>query len=761
MKEILRPILTNGEEYSEPDKNPKSPPVKDKRLSYSESKAKLIKNIENVEFKINNINKEYVLDNVVINLKMRIDSSSKSAHPNNLIREANFKQVGTRKWSKKVSNKNKKEEIKFGKDIFILTNKQGLEKLKYNLDNDLLGEVAKDNIRSIEELYIDNHETILSAFYEKWEKGRIEVVLHPYHNYENEMLEKFKKIIINNNGDIDSLKIKKYDDGPVFISMIANKELVEKIKPFNPLRAMHPLEFRGLRTGNICELEKEQLILSDNMFTPTATVGIFDGGINGNNKLIKQYVTEYNLTSKDKTEELLNHGTMVTSAALFGDLKEMNSNMLPVPTVKVESFRVLPLEDESDYLDLYEIIDRIEDIVPKKTNIKVFNLSLGPSGPIEDDTITRFTYAIDRLSKDGERIFAIAVGNDGYFGDELGRIQAPADSVNNISVGAYEKKNNKLQKTDYSCIGDGREGAKVKPDVVENGGTIKEQMQFISPLEGKTLSDCGTSFSTPIVARKLAEILEYSSIKYPLTAKAVLIHTSEHPENKPDKYLGYGIVKDNYLEMLECKKNKVTIIYESTLLKAKRVKLPIPFINNLDFNGKVQISWTLCVSTGITVRDTDDYTNMCIEDIFYPNIHKFTMRHPITNKYITLNEIQDYDSMENLKDEGWIKSGTPKSFSNPRTKYATEQERRADFKWDTVVKRITTKMAYNTISEPYIVLHALSRDKEEVDDDRITYSVVITVEYISCNEDVYNKTINKYSKLNKANIININELIIK
>jgi hypothetical protein len=760
MREILKPILTNGEEYSEPEKNPKTNPGKDYRLSYEDSKEKLIRNIDVVQSQIIAIGKEYLLDNVVVNLKMRIDSSSKSAHPNNLIKEANFRQIGTRKWTKEIVNKKQKQEMKFGKNIFVLTNMESLENLKYNLDNDLLGEMAKDNVRSVEELYFDDHESILNSFNESWVIGRIEVVLHPYFNFEDEMLQKFKNIIISNDGDITSLKVKKYENGPIFISMIANRSLVDKIKPFNPLRSIHPLEFRSLRTGNACETKSENIMLSNNKFVPTATLGIFDGGVESSNSVTQRYVIEHNLTKENKEQEFINHGMMVTSAALFGDLKSLNSNELPTPTIRVESFRVLPLEDKSDYLDLYEVIDRIEYIASKRPDIQVFNLSLGPVGPIDDDTITRFTYALDNLSKEGKRIFTISVGNDGMYGEELGRIQAPSDSVNNIAVGAYEKSNGKIQKTEYSCIGDGREGAKVKPDVVEYGGSIEDPMQFISPIEGEKLFDCGTSFSSPIVARKLLEILEYSSIKYPLTAKAVLIHTTNHPKNKPDKYLGYGVVMDNYLDMLECTKNKVTIIFESTLHKKNRVKLPIPFIKDLKYDGKVLICWTLCVASDINSKDSDDYTNMCIEDTFYPNSHTYTFTHPITNKTKVLNEIINLGEMNSLLGLGWKKSGSPKSSSNARTKYSTEQERRSNFKWDTVVKRVTPKMKYNLVDDPYIVLHALSRDKENVKDDKISYSVVITVEYIGCTDDVYNKTINKYSKLMQADITNINEVII-
>ena len=43
------------------------------------------------------------------------------------------------------------------------------------------------------------------------------------------------------------------------------------------------------------------------------------------------------------------------------------------------------------------------------------------------------------VSKDGDKLFVVAVGNDGELPDELGRIQSPADGVNCLGVGAYTK----------------------------------------------------------------------------------------------------------------------------------------------------------------------------------------------------------------------------------------------------------------------------------------------------------------------------------
>ncbi|MDT2273713.1 hypothetical protein P7H20_00815 [Paenibacillus larvae] len=60
-------------------------------------------------------------------------------------------------------------------------------------------------------------------------------------------------------------------------------------------------------------------------------------------------------------------------------------------------FRVLPLSDPKDF-DLYEAIEFIEQVVPNRHDIDVYNLSFGPTGPIFDDEISKLPYALDTLA---------------------------------------------------------------------------------------------------------------------------------------------------------------------------------------------------------------------------------------------------------------------------------------------------------------------------------------------------------------------------
>lgn len=255
MKEILRPLLTKGEEYTTlPDKS-KNGPRYDYRPSYEVAKERLISNIESIETKVKSVAEEYLMDDIVINVKMRLDRSSKSDHPNALLRDANLRQVGTKRWSQEVVTKKSEKKVKFGKDIFVLVNRKDLGNIKNILNNKFASNAFIDQVRSVEEIYFDEHTNILKSFNKSWQNGRVEVILHPYKNNEDVLLERFKGLVLDNGGNEKSIKIRMYEDGPIFISMIANIELVNKIKPFNLLRSIHPIELRNYETEKITSVE--------------------------------------------------------------------------------------------------------------------------------------------------------------------------------------------------------------------------------------------------------------------------------------------------------------------------------------------------------------------------------------------------------------------------------------------------------------------------------------------------------------------------
>lgn len=760
MSENFRPILGNGKEYVTPYQKKIGAPKKDTRPSYSEASKKLLSEISQVKEQINKTPQEYRMEEIVINLKMNVDYSSKSYHPRTLINQSDAIEVGSKKWTKKVIS-NGKEKNKIGKNIFLRINEEKLIYLE-NLLNQQEEQLLKgfiDDVRSIEEFYFDDHKEFVDIFGEDWIAGRTEIVIHPQDSLEGDVVERLLHLIDKYGGDSSKAKVRSYNPGPIFISAYLEKETLMKIMPFNPIRTVHPFEFRGLPRTRGALTNFSLPLTNDSTQKSPITVGIFDGGVDENISLLKNYVVEHNPISTPKHPEYMQHGIGVAGAALFGDLSNYSSkNILPIPSVNIESFRVFPLSDPKD-IDLYEVIDIIEKVVPQNPHIKVFNLSLGPYGPIEDDYVSRFTYVIDKLSEDNKRWFSIAVGNDGDMKDKDDcRIQAPSDSVNNIGVGAYSYSDSEIVRAPYSCIGDGREGGKVKPDILELGGCDKNPLHLIGVDGQNKWFAAGTSFAAPIIASKGAEVMGRCNTVDPLLSRVLLIHSAKHPKGKHDQEHGYGIVPKDIDEILGCTGNRVTVTYQGSIRPTKFAKLDIPFIDYLNYSGKIEVEWTIGIVTKTNSLNTEDYTLSCLEDTFYPNSNIYSLRPPKGSSK-NLHILNEKEEISRLQDLGWKMSKAPVADSRNKNKYRTEQERKSDFKWDTIMKRKVIFSKYEQLDQPYLVLHAMERGDNS--GEFVNYSVAVSVKYCDYKGDAYRETLKTYNKLQALKVRNINEILVK
>ncbi|SUY47662.1 Subtilase family [Clostridium putrefaciens] len=765
MSNKKRPILAKGEEYIVPHKHDNGFSKGDKRLSFEEARYKLSNQVKDVISCINQTPQEFIMDEVIVNVKMDVDYSAKSYHPNAFIKHINAEDVGSKKWMKEITlkDKTKPNKIKLGKEIFLRMSKITLQTLEEQLrSGDDFSKGAIDNIRSIESIYFDNHSILISKFDADWTDGRVELVLHPFESSTEKAKNQLMKLINQYGGETSKVKFKTYASGITFVSAVLTRETLTHVLRFNPIRTAHPIFLKQLpiirSSGMGMPLPPPPL----NVQQSTIKVGVFDGGVNVNNPYFAGCVIENNPILTPKDNNFLDHGMGVVGAALYGDLSGYGlKDNLATPIINVESFRVFPLSDYND-IDLYEIIDIIEDVVPKRPDINVYNLSIGPYGAIDDDNITRFTYAIDELSKDGKTLFVVAVGNDGDLSDDqLCRIQAPSDAVNCLGIGAYSQKSDgTFERAEYSSYGDGREGCKIKPDFLDFGGSTTNPFQLISGSANGRSFSCGTSFSAPLVTAKAAEIIGRCNFGNPLLARVLLVHTAQHPEYKADRFIGHGFANQKVEDILSCVDNSVTTIYQSKLRPTQAIKLPLPYIGNLNYSGKVVVEWTIALSTEIDAKNTEDYTLSCIEDTFYPSQNKYTMSKTINGKRKTkvVNLASDHDTIEELIADDWRLGNNPNSYSDFSNKYKTEQERKNNFKWDTVIKRRAV-MAYKNLKDPYLVLHAM--DRYGHDAEFVNYAVAVTMDYIDSTEDVYDLTLKTYNKLEVASIRNVNEILVK
>lgn len=761
MSEKRRPILIKGENYISPFTPSRTRPPKDDKPSFTEMKARLIDDIENVIRVSNSMPSGYAMEEIVINLRMNVKYSAKSFHPDALINAMGASDVGSKKWTKNIIKSNK-SEVKIGKEVFVRIDKSKLKAFESKLKNtDDFNKGVIENIRCYERLMYSDNSLIMEKFEEEWREGRVELIIHPYGRDTESVKERLKELILDVNGDLSKTKMKTYDSGITFVSTVLRRDALEGIVRFNPIRTAHPLQVKSSPFIRVSDSGLPLPKLPVGSEKSNIIVGIFDGGVNSNNEYLMNYVTEYNPINTPKNDQFITHGMAVASAALFGNIASYSStDLLPTPRIKVDSFRVFPQSSSDDY-DLYEAIDIIEEVVPRRTDIQVFNLSIGPYGAIDDDDISRFTYAIDELSKNGDKLFVVAVGNDGDLGDDgLCRIQAPSDAVNCLGVGAcVQGRDGSVERANYSSYGDGREGCKVKPDVVAFGGDERMPFHLIAQSEDTRFFSCGTSFSAPVVASKAAEIIGRCKVADPLLARALLIHTAEHPSKEADRYLGHGCVKTNVDEILDCSKNRVTVIFQSKISPKKSVKIPLPFLCDLDMKGKVTVEWTIALATPVDAKHTEDYTQACVEDTFYPHAYKYKMTKEIDNRPKTKTAIiKDFSTRQEWVSEGWNVPNGPISYSDFDNKYKPEQERKSNFKWDTVVNRKAT-FKYDSMNDPYLLIHAMDRNGLEA--DFVNYAVVVSIEYFGDVEDIYELTLDMYDMLEAAEIRTEAEILVR
>lgn len=622
----------------------------------------------------------------------------------------------------------------------------------------------KDQVCTIKSIDLLRPEEKAMGFSDSWEEGTVEVVIHP-------LGEDYDKVV---DGFFDVVKIKKsdavvrtYDDGLMFVCMHMDRESMALAQKYNPLRSIKPMRDDWEEQIRVSSMVAPAPKLPDTIMKSSIKVGVFDGGVQSGTKLLDPYVDNYDMVKAEPTEASLDHGANVCGAVLYGMglVGQMETDIVDNPVVSVESFRVFPAaktdNPEADY-QMYTTIDIIEKVVTERPDIKVYNLSFGPRGAIIDDEINRFTYVCDRLTyaiDEGEinPLFCIAAGNDGTLDSPFNRVQSPADMVNGLAVGAYTLSPlNDKYRAPYSCVGPGREGAKIKPDILEFGGYTDRP--FITTKSGnQVMGTAGTSLAAPVVAGKIGRLMAASDQIVPHLGRALLIHSAESEGLEGTVENGFGFCLDGVEDILNCSDNKVTILYEGEITSSATVKLPIFAPGISEIHGNADIKWTICTVVNPNINDPDAYTNNCIEDTFYPNDMRFPFRKGTTEKKLNLLKDADIVVARELIKEGYIKSELP--VSKPAKKHFAEADlRNSDFKWDTIIRK-DVRMRCSSLLNPFISLHAIGRD--EYEHEKIKYFVVITIDIPNFKGSLYDQILQTYDNLLPIQIQNVNRIMTK
>ena len=466
-------------------------------------------------------------------------------------------------------------------------------------------------------------------------------------------------------------------------------------------------------------------------------IGVIDGGADTQVPHLSGWVSNTDITPQPIDDFFFEHGTAVCGAALYGSCDPGGN--LDQPKLKVKSFRVFPVPRKHGYdLDLYQVLDWLEEIVQDTRNrdIRVYTLSFGPNIPIEDQEVDRFTATLDRLAYHYDVLFFVAAGNDGNLQYPSSRIQPPSDLVNGLGVGAFTMTGGvSVYPASYCCLGPGRPGSQIKPDISGFGGSDDHPFYvLLAGTNSEAAEDQGTSYATPRIASLAGNLLYRASepnFVTPQTSKALIIHHAHPFEGLDRTRYGWGAIEHDPEALMECQKNEVKVLYNGILDLTRWARLWLPFPNDLKYEGHVYFEWTFVYACGVRMETPDDYTLAGLEVTFRP--HFFQFKYTKDNTSSVLDD--RYEEADRLEREGWKKSGQPISKS-----YFREQQLREKGKWDTVLKGKTSVLRKD-LDFPVLDVHALGRGEWENrgGPGRINYAAVVSVKVNDQTTNLYER----------------------
>lgn len=389
-------------------------------------------------------------------------------------------------------------------------------------------------------------------------------------------------------------------------------------------------------------------------------IGILDTGVSAATPLAPIILddNEFNLTGtpvyEDNTDGGQGHGTGIAALAALGKTSYAKNYRGNIPAdAKILSMKIL--DSNSGYLSYLSVLELLKRSKQKYPDIKIYVLSICyKQHKLTNENHSVYAYELDKFAHENNCIISICTANNlrasnlnttynlGYFNEEETNICTPAESMNNITVGAsahslkpgphrgistshefpalYTRKGHIDLTKLYPVIKINK--LYFKPDLIECGGDyefsgngqffgqdVNASMEILSadPTES-FYSNIGTSFSAPLIANTAARIqLIYPEIKAQ-SIKALIINgaslnnirfSSQHT-HLLNKVAGHGI--SDAEKSVYSSDNRITFLLEDEIEPEKLAVFPLHFPNYLSTEelGKKQglllVTATLCFS---------------------------------------------------------------------------------------------------------------------------------------------------------------------
>ena len=463
-------------------------------------------------------------------------------------------------------------------------------------------------------------------------------------------------------------------------------------------------------------------------------VGIIDSGIALNNYMqpwIEDEFSPYIDADKDK-----NHGSTVASILLYGDKLEGNE-YTGLKGCRIYDACVLPKSEIIKSVTEADLIRHIREAVENRSDVRIWNMSIGWSVECSPVEISDFGAALDNLSDEHNILICTSVGNCNNFMSSAppGKIQVSSDSVRAISVGSIAHirgefdRSNKDEPSPFTRKGPGPFNM-VKPELTHYGGNagpddrrnrVSSGVNTIGP-NGALSTATGTSFSTPRVTSIIAALdFELNEPFDPKLLKALTIHSAKYPDINLDDNdrlakMGYGI-PSHPNEILYNADNEITLVIRDSIEKGNFIEiLDLPYPKEMVDGGFYygELIVTLVTSSQLDPMQGDEY---CQSDV---NVMIGTYNEKVQRDGVTIrNEIGRDKDTKNILHHGLYSKRTISqntTFKSERVLKNYHKKYQPIKKWAVDLSKLTKANKVKYLEYPklwFLKIEGLFRDQIE------------------------------------------------
>ncbi len=700
------------------------------------------------------------MDQVVFQATLLPNYWASSYFPRELLDEAGLHLVGSRVAVAPYETEMRQAEDRPAKSLLVAGNDAAIN----NLSRFVTGaeepqrNAAREQIREFFEfrLPVANEVVKVTDRDDPDEIILCEAVLHPDLGARGEVYRKWLRWVEYLEGSVDEDRVRAVGS-LLFVPARLQERALDNAALFNPLRVIR-------RSPRLRPLRPTRVRLHQPPVQPLPwhtearseyRIAIFDGGADETDPILRPFVRSIDLTPEPVDPDDLEHGTMVTTAALYGALS--TGQDLPAPPAYVDHYRVLPVPPAEDDFDASWILDRIVETIEAE-QYPIVGISLGPDLAIDDGEPHRWTAELDRLAKERGTLFVVAAGNNGGNDADAGlnRVLVPSDIVNGVAVGASETANGDVVRAPFSPVGPGRPGARVKPTGLSFGGNLPDFPQLWIGPQGEWINKDGTSFSTPRVVHGLAGLLATNvrAINTLNTLRAFAVHFSEPGAHDcPGPEVGYGRLPDDFEPHLVCAPSEVTVLYEDRIERDEVAGFVLPIPTGIE-QARLDIRWTLVMTAPTDPADGAEYTQAGLEVFFRPHSQTYEFWHG-ADLLGQVDVSQEPDRAAELIRAGGVQSPNPIVGSYERRRFS-EDLLRDGGKWETI---LSSRRGANTRSlyEPRLDVAYLARNGGLLNANQaegLDVSLLVSVRGRR-SLDVYNRVRAQFPQLIPAGLVTV------